>query len=124
MKFPKVSNKVIMVVVLIIVALWFFRRGEGYDIKEMKRAVAEFRVSTLDENIIGPILEKGAGNQTGEELNTLKQIMDKYPGLGQKIEAIARSPSPSVNNVVMAAAKKAEPAVPIIPAGLQCKFTY
>jgi hypothetical protein len=113
-----------MVVVLIIVALWFFRRGEGYDIKEMKRAVAEFRVSTLDENIIGPILEKGAGNQTGEELNTLKQIMDKYPGLGQKIEAIARSPSPSVNNVVMAAAKKAEPAVPIIPAGLQCKFTY
>ena len=126
MKFPKVSRKVVAVVVIILIVLFFLRRGEGYDINQMKRAVTEAGVSIPDENIIGPILEKGPGKQTGEELNTLRKILDKYPGLGQKIEAIAVSttpaPTPTVANIMTKTAVKAEQVVPRIPTGFSCKF--
>ena len=105
MKFPNVSTKVIVAVVAILIVLFFFRRGEKYDVGAIKSAFGEAGVSIEDENILGPLLEKGPENLTDANREKARKIMNKYPGLGMKIENIYRSsePSPSVSNMIQKA---------------------
>ena len=102
MKFPNVSTKVIVAVVAILIVLFFFRRGEKYDVGAIKSAFGEAGVSIEDENILGPLLEKGPENLTDANREKARKIMNKYPGLVMKIENIYRSsePSPSVSNMI------------------------
>jgi hypothetical protein len=97
MKFPKVSNTVIMAVVAIIIVLFFLRRGEKYDMEAIRRAFTEAGVSIQDENILGPLMEKAARREptTMEESSTINTIMYKYPALGPKLQSIFASFAPS-----------------------------
>jgi len=89
--------KVIVAVVAILIVLFFFSRGEKYDIGELKTLFEKDKVSISDQNTLITLIDKtAAGNQlTTKETGVASDITSKYPDLEQNIGIILASSAPS-----------------------------